>query len=162
MDASMIPSAPLANKGFQYTVAAHPTTYAGVTFRSRLEATWAAYFDLIGIRWEYEPFDLDGWTPDFLLHVGPDEILVEVKPVAHPSGPAWREVYEKAWNFWQRHWILLLGRAPTLPSIGCLCDRPPDGDFIAWADAHDMLTPTNHMAVWAEATNVTRWKAPRK
>ena len=31
-----------------YTIKAIPTTYAGVRFRSRLEARWAAFFDLCG------------------------------------------------------------------------------------------------------------------
>ena len=31
-----------------------PTEYAGVLFRSRLEARWAVFFDTLGIRWEYE------------------------------------------------------------------------------------------------------------
>lgn len=52
-----------------YTITAHPTKYSGVLFRSRLEARWAAFFDLIDWRWEYEPVDLEGWTPDFRLHV---------------------------------------------------------------------------------------------
>jgi len=63
--------------------------YAGVQFRSRLEARWAAFFDLLGWKWEYEPFDLQGYIPDFLLHVPKyagvcwlttDTLLVEVKP----------------------------------------------------------------------------------
>jgi hypothetical protein len=33
--------------------------YAGVRFRSRLEARWAGFFDGIGSRWNYEPFDGD-------------------------------------------------------------------------------------------------------
>lgn len=44
-----------------------PTMYAGIQFRSRLEATWAAMFDNLGIRWEYEPVDLDGYIPDFVI-----------------------------------------------------------------------------------------------
>lgn len=48
-----------------YTTQAHPTRYAGVLFRSRLEATWAAFFDNIEWAWKYEPLDLPGWTPDF-------------------------------------------------------------------------------------------------
>jgi hypothetical protein len=55
-----------------------PTIYNGVQFRSRLEAKWAAFFDLLGWPWQYEPFDLDGWIPDFLLGA---DILIEVKPV---------------------------------------------------------------------------------
>lgn len=48
------------------------TEYKGYLFRSRLEAKWAVYFDLLGIRWEYEPEGLilsDGtkYLPDFYL-----------------------------------------------------------------------------------------------
>jgi hypothetical protein len=56
-----------------------PTLYNGVQFRSRLEARWARLFDLLGWEWEYEPFDLLGWIPDFIIKGNPD-ILVEVKP----------------------------------------------------------------------------------
>jgi hypothetical protein len=55
------------------------TTYAGARFRSRLEARWAAFFDLLGWRWEYEPLDLDGYIPDFVLLLH-EPVLVEVKP----------------------------------------------------------------------------------
>lgn len=48
------------------------TKYKGYRFRSRLEARWAVFFDVIGIPWEYEleGFDLgdEGWyLPDFWL-----------------------------------------------------------------------------------------------
>lgn len=57
-----------------------PTTYRGVTYRSRLEARWAAFGEAIGWRMEYEPpIDGAGYLPDFML-VGPDPVLVEVKP----------------------------------------------------------------------------------
>jgi hypothetical protein len=62
------------------TVAAIPTKYRGVQFRSRLEARWAAFFDLAGWRWQYEAFDLNGWIPDFRL-CGKVPALVEVKPI---------------------------------------------------------------------------------
>lgn len=70
-----------------------PTKYAGVQFRSRLEARWAAFFDLVGWRWEYEPIDLAGYIPDFVVQrplMSYDEVpgfdepfLVEVKPFVH-------------------------------------------------------------------------------
>jgi hypothetical protein len=53
-----------------------PTLYNGIQFRSRLEAKWAAMFDLLGWKYEYEPYDLPGWIPDFLL----GNTLVEIKP----------------------------------------------------------------------------------
>lgn len=59
-----------------------PTQYAGVRFRSRLEARWAVFFDSLGIRWVYEPdgLEIDGiwYLPDFWL---PDlRRFFEVKP----------------------------------------------------------------------------------
>jgi hypothetical protein len=74
-----------------YSITAHPTMYKGIQFRSRLEARWAAFFDLVGWFWEYEPVDLEGWTPDFRLKIStsnengkvcpfPTEFLIEIKP----------------------------------------------------------------------------------
>lgn len=69
-----------------------PTVYAGRQFRSILEARWAAFFDLCDWRWEYEPYELNGWIPDFVIlptRRGPKDghfvvdvapVLVEVKP----------------------------------------------------------------------------------
>jgi hypothetical protein len=73
---------------FNYTIKAHPTMYNGVQYRSRLEARWAAFFDLIGWQHEYEPIDLPGWSPDFRVVFpcghsecsGSHSLLVEVKP----------------------------------------------------------------------------------
>ncbi len=73
----------------QYTIKAHETWYADVLFRSRLEATWAAFFDLAGWVWEYEPLDLPGWTPDFRLQItcrsSSRILLIEVKPYYSPD-----------------------------------------------------------------------------
>lgn len=58
-----------------------PTEYGGVCFRSRLEARWAAFFDLVGWQWEYEPsIDFPGWIPDFRLK-GAQPAFVEIKPI---------------------------------------------------------------------------------
>lgn len=58
-----------------------PTEYAGVRFRSRLEARWAVYFDAIGVKWQYERegYQLpSGWhIPDFYLSV--EHVWVSVK-----------------------------------------------------------------------------------
>lgn len=72
----------------KYDIKAHPTMYNGVQYRSRLEARWAAFFDLIGWKHEYEPIDLPGWSPDFRVVFpcghsecdGSHELLVEIKP----------------------------------------------------------------------------------
>jgi hypothetical protein len=60
------------------------THHHDTNFRSRLEARWAAFFDLVGWRWTYEPFDADGWIPDFLIH-GDGALLVEIGPCIYKS-----------------------------------------------------------------------------
>jgi len=62
------------------------TKYRGYRFRSRLEARWAVFFDLLGLQWEYEPegFKLPSGTvylPDFKVYTPQGkEIWYEVKP----------------------------------------------------------------------------------
>lgn len=79
-----------------YTIAAHPTTYRGLRFRSRLEARWAAFFDLLNWRWEYEPFDLKGWVPDFILVGDRGDALVEIKPIVRPDYDTVRRITHAA------------------------------------------------------------------
>lgn len=62
----------------QPTFAAVPRRYAGVLFRSTLEARWAILFDRLGIEWVWEPeryalpsgstYLPDFWLPQFDLH----------------------------------------------------------------------------------------------
>lgn len=54
------------------SIAAIPRRYAGVNFRSTLEADWASTLDDIGILWEYEPKTVTlpsgaTYIPDFFL-----------------------------------------------------------------------------------------------
>jgi hypothetical protein len=46
------------------------TTWNGLRFRSRLEARWAIFFEVLGLKWEYEPegFEMSSgrrYLPDF-------------------------------------------------------------------------------------------------
>lgn len=95
----------------EYGIAARPTLYRGVQFRSRLEANWAAFFDSVQWYWTYEPFDCCGWVPDFAIsskdRIGKPTrpVLVEVKPVeVFPD-----EVAEKIDAAEMEHEVLILG-----------------------------------------------------
>ena len=84
------------------------TEYGGVTFRSQLEARWAAYFDKRGISWEYEPARFDGWRPDFRLVLGGVEAYAEVKPVTEFPMDVAQRVLNAGWT----GDILILGQGP--------------------------------------------------
>lgn len=67
----------------KYDIQSVETIYNGTYFRSRLEATWAVFFERCKWSWEYEPMDLNGWFPDFAIKNNfgdKKDILVEVKP----------------------------------------------------------------------------------
>ena len=81
------------------------TEYGGVTFRSQLEARWAAYFDRHGIAWKYEPARFDGWVPDFRLVLEGVEAYAEVKPVTEFP----MDVAERVVNSGLKGDILILG-----------------------------------------------------
>lgn len=82
------------------TISAIPTDYRGVHFRSRLEAKWACFFDNVGWPWEYEPFDLQGYIPDFILPLKPGHVLFEVKPVLeeYEFEPHWNKITKSGWK----------------------------------------------------------------
>lgn len=63
---------------------ARPTVYRGIRMRSRLEATFAANLDRIGVPWQYEPFAFGGagqrqWLPDFRVELASQVAYVDVK-----------------------------------------------------------------------------------
>jgi hypothetical protein len=65
-------------------IQAIPTTYNRINFRSRLEARWAVVFDLLNIRWQYEPektfTGFSNYIPDFVLTLEDgQQVLFEVK-----------------------------------------------------------------------------------
>jgi hypothetical protein len=69
-----------------YEITAKPTLYKGQMFRSRLEAKWAAFFDIVEWEWCFEPFHFGGWVPDFAIRAPGAQslrkvVLVEVKPI---------------------------------------------------------------------------------
>ena len=84
------------------------TEYSGTTFRSQLEARWAAYFDQHGIAWQYEPVRLSGWTPDFRLVLDGAEAYAEVKPVSEFPMDVAQRVLNAGWT----GDILILGLEP--------------------------------------------------
>ena len=60
-----------------------------IQFRSRLEAQWAYMFEEFKWKWEYEPIDLLGYIPDFIIDFPKHKILVEIKPeTVIPRDPA--------------------------------------------------------------------------
>lgn len=111
--AGVEPSAPTETMRTDEMSNAIATLYRGIEFRSRLEARWAAFFTEIGWAYTYEPFDGDGYIPDFLIH-GDKPFLVEVKPAA--TVDEYREPIAKVERGLRSHWtrdILIVGVTPT-------------------------------------------------
>lgn len=66
-----------------------PALYNGQIFRTELEATWAAFFDLAGWKWQVNPAPVENWAPDFRVSFpcghsecgGSHSLLIAVLPV---------------------------------------------------------------------------------
>ena len=119
-----------------------PTKYAHINFRSRLEAHWAHFFDEIDWPWEYEPFDLRGYIPDFVIKFPHAPLLIEVKPcvVIGELLPAPSEKIEK--SGWDKEALIVgatlfgIKQFDNL-AIGMLGERFPETGELVWG--HGLL-----------------------
>lgn len=90
------------------SIQAIPTRYDGHIFRSRLEARYAVFFNVLGFRWLYEleGFQLPSgkkYLPDFFLQ--DHNCYAEVKPV---------ETKDERWDeFCKEHSLLILVGKPN-------------------------------------------------
>lgn len=153
------------------------TRYKGYLFRSRLEATWAAFFDLASLPWAYEPIDLNGWVPDFALWLK-SPIYVEVKPAPLTQSLTSLDVailqsgfsgFDKAKAHQKDFCVLLLGVRPNDDAdyfgIGTLLDLPEADsthDGIEWygsdwLNLHSQLRVPNAREKWGAALAATQW-----
>jgi hypothetical protein len=150
-------------------IKAIPTTYANVRFRSRLEARWAAFFDLAGVPWEYEPIDLDGWCPDFRIISAGQSVLVEVKPVERKKCEICEKMklpkdasFEKARAHCRERLVMCLGDCPNEDAdffgLGTLFDPPKDSE-IDWFAVSTGCAPKNTSELWRKAGNAVQWAA---
>ncbi len=139
-------------------IKAIPTMYSGVHFRSRLEARWAAYFDLVKITWDYEPFDFPGWIPDFLAQGGVLEYptLLEVKP-------RYTDWYEEMCTMVKA--VEASGWHQTsFDMFNSIVEK--GHDVLCLALGHSPLETfaftTPDEAAWKEAGNIVQWRSPRR
>ncbi len=126
-----------------YKIQAIPTLYKGRQYRSRLEAKWASFFDTVGWAYEYEPFDLGEWSPDFLLKTngGKCDVLVEVKPITQRDQNVCNKMERAARTAgWDKD-LLLLGSSLALnqkcligsAALGWLGERMKVENYYVWA-----------------------------
>lgn len=119
-----------------------PTTYRGTNFRSRLEARWAAMFDLVGWSWTYEPLDADGYIPDFLI-AGARPFFVEVGPCITE-----REYIDKA-----RKPASLIERPTLVLGVSPLFERLPHYSAGGWFVNEFPEVRSEGPAFWLDCMN---------
>jgi hypothetical protein len=113
-----------------------PTTYRGYRFRSRLEARWAVFFDVLGLQFDYESegFRLSDGTwylPDFWLPQA--KTWAEVKPndcrEVFIFDPDWiRKAALLAVE--SDHRVLILDGSPRSTNYWMIC--PDDMEPVGW------------------------------
>ncbi len=156
-------------------IAAIETRYNGINFRSRLEAKWAAMFDLLKWGWTYEPTDFNGWIPDFAIHKIDasgchDEVLIVgmLGPMRRDDlncpivgwlreGVGPEEVPEDFW--WEPAPMSRYegeDRIGFCHSVGSYRDRIT-GQYDGGSFGSFPVTQEEVTMLWREASNRTRW-----
>jgi len=108
-----------------------PTKYKTVQFRSRLEAKWAALFDLLEWEWEYEPIDAKGYIPDFWIT--PLKCFAEVKPLTDYTDGEYQEAAVKLREAGIKGRAIILGSVARDSPGALWCGLASDGDS-CWYD----------------------------
>lgn len=145
--------------------------YKGVRFRSRLEASYAAFFDEIRWQWEYEPYELSGWAPDFLVKFPrwreSRSLLVEVRPYDQfeqfYNHTAYIRYYDLAHS--DRHpedGVLLTGAHPRIGRWQMsLSEGGGEFEISDWVNCNcnsQARGYRNHIDVhWLAARNIVQW-----
>lgn len=164
----------------QYAMRAIPTIFDGIRYRSRLEAKWASFFSYMCWKTIYEPMDLRGWAPDFLITPKSKPMFVEVKPITQ-----WTletvEKTEEAVNQSYMHGsgknpILMVGVGPEIIGeyamlgwLGIYKNKHwfwddavyYKGDVVGLSNLNDLKPPEGEAqkvkTAWSQATNSTQW-----
>lgn len=131
----------------EYTIKAIETKFRSFMFRSRLEAKWAAMFELLEWEWDYEPVDFNGWIPDFVVY-GDQPVYVEVKPVLELPV----DVAEKMQNSGCQDEMLIVGQK-------CLLGDRSDRDDLCfgWV-AESVGEVDDSVSFWWERATFGRWR----
>jgi len=95
------------------------TVYNGYRFRSRLEARWAVFYDVLGIKWEYEKegYDLGSgiyYLPDFYIpHL---DCWIEIKGQCTPID---NKIFELFSEQSEKKVYLFIGEIPNPDTLEC-------------------------------------------
>lgn len=144
-----------------YNQQAIPTMYKGIQFRSRLEATWAAFFDELYWRWEYEPCDFNGWIPDFIIIGAEQNLWVEVKPVTDFP----QETADEMRKSGATGEALILGISPFFSMgqsgehvLGWICEGCISSEHDCWGNASVGILGSTRDSWWGIASIDGYWK----
>lgn len=146
-----------------------PTIYNHVQYRSRLEARFAAFLDLQGHIFDYEPFDLQRYIPDFIVELPEGPVLFECKPSVVPAefrGPC-RRITRSGWQ----GPAIVVGSRLTMTDDEYL-DLTMYGSTHAelgrwsrvgkgrWPKAWGEYPFRDVQSTWAQSGNTVMWKGP--
>jgi len=122
-----------------------PTFYRAQTFRSRLEARWAVFMDVLDVRWyyEYEGFELESgrYVPDFWL---PDlNRWLEIKPLGFdPWGKdAGSRDAKRCSEFQETHRLVIFAGSP---------DEQDSGHDWNWYENPSGYVAGDHHYLWCK------------
>ncbi len=138
--------------------------YDGVLFRSSLEAQWAAFFDLIGWKWEYRPLHFGAFEPSFKVLTRRNLVMmIEVKPIEASASQdevlhefegcvPWYDLAEAGGNP-----MLLLGSEPRETHLGWRLSKNYLKDEEPFITRDAVRLSAKHADLWRRAGNTIEY-----
>ncbi|OAE40651.1 hypothetical protein [Agrobacterium tumefaciens] len=136
------------------------TEYSGVLFRSSLEAQWAAFFDLIGWKWEYRQLHFGAYEPCFKVLTRRNlMVIIEVKPIEPTASQnavlhefegcvPWYDLTEAGGEP-----MLLLGTGPRKTHLGWRLSKNYLQDEEPFITQDAVKLSSKHADLWRRAGN---------
>lgn len=137
------------------TITPLESTYKGWRFRSRMEARWGVFMDVLGVPFHYEPegYDLDGvcYLPDFYLPQ--QDVFMEVKSPADESN--WKTKIERLSEATLRR-VFVCTTPPSPPDNLCVERGIYDGIYFVDWSPEDGSCWEDYSQEWCECPHCGR------
>ena len=128
--------------------------YKGLQFRTRLEARWAAFFDLAGWVWHVNPLPVGDWAPDFMVTFACEHakcaashtLLIAVLPYEDISAFSGHPALDCAYGVGAAY-----GKLGAVIDAGAVFGASPE--VTAWEFAHGSGGAPEDLLLWVPDAN---------
>lgn len=133
-------------------------TYQSLTFPTRLQAYWAAFFDLAGWTWHTNPVPVGDWQPDFLVTFPCSHSECGNSHTLVVSVGSFESIEEVRWHPALRHqWMVKNDEGRYIADAGAVFGINPA--VSTWVMSHGAGGGASQVPEWVDGDAATLWQS---